>query len=158
LLSRFVTSPNNVTLTALRADAVLDVGQCASTDTITALVAAEADDRPGVVGGCGYVADMRRRAPGTTGQYQASCEHGHCELTGSQAPQDRVRNLRYLITCLVAVNATGVSEFGCSVQIDMIFTLSDDRALMVEYGAQCIVARKTRLARIMHDRRRMAGP
>jgi hypothetical protein len=41
LLSRFVTSPNNVTLTALRADAVLDVGQCASTDTITALVAAD---------------------------------------------------------------------------------------------------------------------
>ena len=40
LLSRFVTSPHNVTLTALRADAVLDVGQCASTDTITALVAA----------------------------------------------------------------------------------------------------------------------
>ena len=40
LLSRFVTSPNNATLTALRADAVLDVGQCAPTDTITALVAA----------------------------------------------------------------------------------------------------------------------
>ena len=41
LRSRFVTFPNNATLTALRADAVLDVGQCASTDTITALVAAD---------------------------------------------------------------------------------------------------------------------
>ena len=47
LLSRFVTSPNNVTLTALRADAVLDVGQCASTDTITALVAADEDGSAG---------------------------------------------------------------------------------------------------------------
>ena len=33
-------------------------------------------------------------------------------------------------------------NFGRSVQIDMVFTLPDDRALMVEYGAQCIVARK----------------
>ena len=45
-LSRFVTSPYNATLTALRADAVLDVRQCASTDMITAPAAAEADILP----------------------------------------------------------------------------------------------------------------
>ena len=48
-LSRFVTSPDNATLTALRADAVLDVRQCASTDMITAPVAAEADIYPDLV-------------------------------------------------------------------------------------------------------------
>ena len=71
--------------------------------------AAEADDRPGVVGGCGYVADMRRRAPGTTGQYQG--DHGHRGLTGSQATSRSSQKLTLLVTCLVAVNATGVSKF-----------------------------------------------
>jgi hypothetical protein len=46
LLSRFVTSPDKATLTALSVDAVLDVGQSAFTDTITALVAADAEIHP----------------------------------------------------------------------------------------------------------------
>lgn len=78
---------------------------------------------------------MRRRGPGTTGQYQASCEHGYCALSGHQATSKLEGQI---FTLLDYVFGPGKHDWrsqvcGRWVQLDMVFTLPDDRALVVEY-------------------------
>jgi very-short-patch-repair endonuclease len=78
---------------------------------------------------------MRRRGPGTTGQYLASCEHGYCALSGRQATSKLEGQI---FTLLDYVLGPGKHDWrsqvcGRRVQLDMVFTLPDDRALVVEY-------------------------
>lgn len=98
--------------------------------------ACEDDDRLlGVVSGCGYVAYMSRRGSGTTGQYQASCEHGYCALTGRQTTSKLEGQIFTLLDYVLGPGKHDWRSQVCGrwVQIDMVFTLPDDRALVVEY-------------------------
>jgi hypothetical protein len=78
---------------------------------------------------------MRRRGSGTTGQYQASCEQGHCALTGRRATSKLEGQIFTLLDYVLGPGKYDWRSQVCGqrLQIDMVFTLPDDRTLVVEY-------------------------